>query len=732
MKKTRALQIWFALAMMLSACSSPQTSSEATSAPASEATSTPAERPVATATSIPAEPEPTATPALQAQAIDPSNIASLEPVKTQELPLRTLAIQDDYNEQDDEHWNTIQWTLDGKSLVVATTSGIEVLDGTSLETTQFFPGLKPVDLLTDGGLIALSGNQAFKLNLGTGERTDLGAYTNMLSEVASIDTKIMFDDMFGSDDTDSNMLSEVASASRDGKFLVYVTGENTVDLVNLSDNTTESITLERSLAITEIINLTFSPDSSQLLVTAIVRDDEWRRVVSYSVSDFSKPLYEFITNSAFVLSSDSAMLAYDRVNELDGRVRETDTGEEVGGFGVKLETDFSNLAATSFDFADSSTILGLYIGGTSTEAGGRLSKLSSFLIDTEFLTGKILNQYELESDALAYPMVIRVNPNSSKQYAIVHGDGTIRLYEHPSHTLLTTSKRYGTTGAPTLNPNGESLLLSYVDEVKVLSTNDLAVQTSFSPLRPDTADTTAFYPHAQFISEQAIAISIHRFDYENSDAIYAGYYFPSLRQTTFYNLETGAEIRTVSAQPCTTDFSATIAACLRIAALSGDQNVDVYDIQSDKIHVVLPQSTVTYYAVTTNGPSLTTCRTGGDQILLTNYENGEVTRLDFPCQDMKFLPDGALLLADGTLVDVEAGSANGSLALTQTFVELPYIYAPVDQGWILVGDSIYDLNTGQQIATLEASHIISAAMSSDQTTLYLITDNGLESWQVLQ
>src|SRR5215510_1221672 len=129
---------------------------------------------------------------------------------------------------------------------------------------------------------------------------------------------------------------------------------------------------------------------------------------------------------------------------------------------------------------------------------------------------------------------------------------------------------------------------------------------------------------------------------------------------------------------------------------------------------------------------MTTCRTGGDQILLTNYGNGAVTRLKFPCQDMKFLPDGTLLLADGTLVDVETGSAKGSLALTQAFEEIPYIYGPADQGWILVGDSIYDLNTGQHVATLETSHIISAALSSDQTTLYLITDNGLESWQVLQ
>jgi len=725
-QKNLISNIVFVLVMILTACASPANPTTTVDETA------PTELPAATATSAPTEvPTATATPLPQPQEISTSNIGSLQLAGSQELPFRTLVIQDDYNEQDDEHWNTIQWTLDGKYLVVATTGGIEVLDGTSLETTQFFPGLKPVDLLTDGGLIALSGNQVFKLNLDTGERTDLGTYPNMLSEAASIDTKIMFDDMFGSGDTDSNLLS-VAGASRDGKFLVYATGENTVDLVNLSDNTTESITLKRSIAITEIVNLTFSPDSSQLLASVFVRGDEWRWVVSYSVSDFTKPLYELITNAAFVFSPDGALLASNSVNELDGRVRETGTGEEAGGFGVKLKTDFSNLAATSFDFADSSTILGLYIGGTSTEARGRLSKLSSFLLDTEFATGKVLNQYELESDVMTYPIVLRVNPNGSKQYAIVHGDGTIRLYEYPTHTLLKTSKRYGTTGAPTLNPNGESLLLPYADEVQVLSTDDLAIQTSFSPLRADTADTTAFYPHAQFISEQAIAISMHRFDYENSDDIYAGYYFPALRQTTFYSLETGAEIRTVDAQPCKTDFSATIAACLRIAALSGDVNVDVYDIQSDKIYVVLQQNAVTYYDVTTNGPSMTTCRTGGDQILLTNLVSSEVTRLNFPCQDMKFLPDGTLLLADGSLVDVETGSAKGTLALLQAFDTLPYVYAPIDQGWILVGNTIYDLNSGQRITTVGASRIISAALSADQNTLYLITDNRLESWQVLQ
>jgi hypothetical protein len=90
------------------------------------------------------------------------------------------------------------------------------------------------------------------------------------------------------------------------------------------------------------------------------------------------------------------------------------------------------------------------------------------------------------------------------------------------------------------------------------------------------------------------------------------------------------------------------------------------------------------------------------------------------------------MLGSGDVISINTGEVVDTITLTPEDGALisSMVLNPTGE-FALIGKSIYDLNTGELLATLDGpARIFSAAFSLDGYTLIMITDRGVEHWGV--
>ena len=187
----------------------------------------------------------------------------------------------------DDNWGTAQWNPDGSLLVVQTSLGFDVLDGSTLDLVNSYTGYIPIDMLADGTIAVLSGNELEFLDLGSGDTT----------------SKWTFEDA-----------GVAMGVSPDGKKLAYATGEKTFDLVDLDTSEVRSMEIKRSIAPTGIVDFSFQPDGAIIFVThknlpldpPMIPPNATR---SFNVESGTQ-MYEVINNGPILHFKEGNMYAY--------------------------------------------------------------------------------------------------------------------------------------------------------------------------------------------------------------------------------------------------------------------------------------------------------------------------------------------------------------------------------------------------------------------------------------
>jgi hypothetical protein len=150
-----------------------------------------------------------------------------------------------------------------------------------------------------------------------------------------------------------------------------------------------------------------------------------------------------------------------------------------------------------------------------------------------------------------------------------------------------------------------------------------------------------------------------------------------------------------------------------------------------------------------------TCEAGGNTISV-KAGAAPALRLNYPCQPFVYASTGAaLFLQDGTVVDIASGEAPLQLTVDDSgkafeagFIDSNVQFEPHLQleayigqtpkffegdGFLVINNRVFDSNTGALLVELSGNNAVYGITVADEGySLMLLTNRGLERWQVVQ
>ncbi len=679
-------------AFVLSACA-PAASSAIPTEPAT-GSSAPAAEPTETAApEATAAPEPTPTPALEPQPITADNAAGLALASVTDLGREFLA-------DPNANWNAAKWTPDGAYVVVETDRGFDTLDGATLELVYSADGYLPVDMLADGRVAALMGEELVFINPATGEAESKGTVSN----------------------------PSVLAVSADGNLLAYATAPDRVNLVTLASGTVIEITIVRTFAQTRMLDLVFRPDGQILFIAG-----EDARPVSFTTlinTADGSALYEMPGSGRVIPAPNDTWYMYlnDGVSTGTGELArpkndspepflQTRFSKEVGAYQDGKGT-IAQLRDYSF-IGSSSEWAGLYLG--SYDDWNITYSSPAFLIlfwnDTGANTGTLS---ELSNAGL--PLSLEFNPAGSA-FVTTDWEGGIYLWSRAGDALA-VNEDYASGGNPALSPSGDLLAVPHSTSVSVLNSADLSEVASY--LYPESLLPGAinFSGHVLFADAGTLVVT--------ADSIANLRWDVGSRKSVILDISSGEALRTLAhLHNCRISGAGTALLCENF----DNQATQVVRLSDGALLTSFkPADDLRHLRLSHGGNLLSSCREGAASITVQDLGSGGSRPFNFPCQDVLFLPgDTSLLLADGSLVDVETREIIGSFAVPAPLAEFPAAFFSPNGDFVLIGNQVYDLASGELLAALDGYETLyGAALAEDGLTLLLLTERGLERWSVNQ
>ena len=727
--KNSLLVLIFLLTLSLIACTTPTPEptvvAEVEEKAESEAVPTEVVPPTATPTEIPTftptpteTPEPTVTSTPAPLPISSENVRRLEMVSFSDLDLKYVGDPNSgetaYFKNQAGDWITISvsmgrpinilWNADGRALLVETNRGIDVLDGDTLEFLTDYPNYQLVNSLDRGEIAALQGKDIVFLNIDTNEANP--RYTLSDDQVA-------------------------VKVSPNGKYLTYATGSRTFDLVNLESGEIRNLTIERPVAPAEITDFIFSPNSDMFFAVHTLdiektnpMDFQKKGHHLYAIES-GEQFYELVltTGIKFADNGDYAYFIWGVGAPVQIARPATDYSSEVNvGQGVGFlysesgKCNSGNLLVNQYSFIGGSSQLGLLYDDIQYERDEACSTIvntiyNKKMIVRDYVAGEdisMFNEFEQPS-----PLLFDFSPVGDVLYTF-SWDGVIKLWNAKTFEILSTSTQYALDSFADLSPSGTKLAIPFADRIEIWEVSTLDLLEMIYPANP------------QFLIESI--------EFLTDEVVYVQ---GNANRAFNYDLVAGAEVASFSAPERERfgDCRFSENGATQICWVEGERTIGsrtIYNSLTGGIYASFPFETIQYQALSTDGKLVAHCRAQAAFFNLGPVD-GQPTPYSYPCQDMLFLPgDTQILLADGTVVGVESKEVEGTFTFSTPYNKFADVFFSPNDDFMMIGIDIYDIATGDFLGQLDSeAEIHGIELSEDGMSLIILTEFGLEYWQVL-
>jgi WD40 repeat protein len=684
MKTNKNIVMLLLLALFMAACDGATTATEEKQE--SEAKPTP------TAT---IEPTPSPTPAPVVLSVD--NLGQIALQAVEELEYEVLAAPE-------SKWKNAQFSPDGAYVIVDTARGIDVLGSTRLDLIREIRGITPLQFV--------DGNRLF----GT-TKSDLVFVNYTTGEVQTLDR--------------ADVMTETgwppAAVSPVGDTLVISTGVNTYDVFSLDSRETISFELKRKFPVLETRDILFSPNGDYLIV--IVFDNLKRHVAVILNPDTLEEIYEkeFIPGD-FLFSTSGEEFAVQTTRGIE--IINLSDGETIRLLGASLMEYGS---AAHWDFMGNTTNVTIYYQGLS-ELSNRVYTQRADLITYDYIDqGRAVEFFPAMRPGATSQFVY--SEDGSQFLTVDLFDGSVNVHD-PETAGSTASRDYMYGGHPVVSPDGQIIAVPSTTGIYLLDASTLQVlddidwknderRYSHKPTQDKsygTSNLPVSYASLQFIDNEHILVEIHQ------PIVYGEDYIAS----EIWNLDTKEKVRTfVDQGNCQLSDDHLAMTCTR--SLAGEFiGLQVYEVFEGTLLQVLNAEVDGELGFTYGNQYLVKCFTGANSYSLTPLYKAGLRYLQANCQPFASLAEDTLILGSGDVVSMDTGEVVDTMALTPEDGALISSLVLNSTGdFALIGKSIYDLDTGERLATLDGpDKIFSAAFSLDGYTLIIITDRGVEYWGV--
>jgi WD40 repeat protein len=605
------------------------------------------------------------------------------------------------------------WNADGSALLVETNRGIDVLDGTNLELLKAFDGYALVNTLSNGLMAVLQGSELFFLDLETGEAVSQWVLENA---------------------------TEAFGVSPDGQFLAVATDNRTFDLINLATQDVRSIVIERKFAPLKIIDFVFNADSSLLFVSHSLKIDgtlptlqEARGSHLFSVETgeqfyeiLTKIGIEFVTNEEYAYwdgSINAGRVYLARPSEdLSAEVEVARAGGKILAFDSDTCEGFTYIVS-SFSFQGASNVAGLLYDTMRYGYDDACKNKEYNVLGKTLLLRDLPAEEDIGSISTLekpYPLVVDFSPDGDFFYTIAP-DGIVRLWDAVSLEVVHTSSEYLHAGSISMNADGTKLVVPSWDHFEIWDATSFEVLASV-PYPDPSASSDSVTGSVHFLTDDLISVAVKyqagasaAFTYDLKEESYIASFYAA----------TDEDLRN-----CSYSANGASQVCWSGGNTTSLGMYTIYNTLDGVLHSSYRYEMIQYYALSNDGTQLAQCRADASSINIGPVDQ-QLRAYQYPCQDMVFLPgDTQLLLADGTVVDLETKDVAGTFAFTEPYLEFPEVFPSPNGDFIFIGTQIYDLQTGEMLGTLGTEHqILDVGFSQDGMDVVVLTEYGLAYFQ---
>ncbi len=695
----------------------------ATTIPTDVPTFTPTLEPTATNTPEPSPtPEPTATATPLPKPISADNADRLVLVTSFDLDRKFLA-------HHRSNWGVGRWNPDGSLIALETDLGIDIVDGTTLDFVAEFPDFIPVDFLADGKLAARKGVELHLLDLVNNSSESVYSFAAVPAVIA---------------------------VSQDGNTVVYVIGPRNYAKVDLVSGEREEFEILRRLNYIELVDLTFSPDGVWLYVTgklALVRQGLTTQVLETSLLEAVTGSENFTFRPAappnfnfhdphllYYLATDANIIRFMRATNdgLSEFIQTTVAGrwsvwEYAADGKCQIGSNANALAYAAVP--DASKVGVIYFVPYHTCPDDRWTISSQLIL---YDTSDPVNNETVWENTGQFTRNFAFSPLDDTFFTI-SSDQVVRLWSAINGEQL-VERAYTLESEPKLDPANKHLYSPAVEQINIL---DLTTQTVSGQLaNPENENGFAYIRKVgigQFVDSQMLL----ELGFTSVGGATSGEWQKS--DTISVDRATATEIRRFpEAQDCYLTPNGSRMLCKAVTGRAAEFNpptgpfsrgeyFHIYETETGELLQSISLENAAHTALSPDGELYYTCRAETKTFNLAPVAGeGAVSQYLFPCQAAIFLPDGkTILLAEGTLVDLETKEARGNLAFAESLADFGFFLVHPQGDMILINNVIYDLNSGALlIELLTDGEVIDAFFSTDGLTLTTLTQHTVAEWQV--
>jgi WD40 repeat protein len=684
MKTNKILAILFLLTFLMTACNG--------ATPITEGKQESDTKPTPTAT---LEPTPSPTPAPVALSVDTLSQIALQAVE--DLEFNILGDLD-------SKWKNAQFSPDGAHVIVDTARGIDVLGSTKLDLVHEIQEITPLHFVDGGRLFGTT-------------QTDLALVNYATGEVQALDRPDLL--------TESGWPPMAISPT--GDALVISTGVNTFDIFSLESRETTSFELKRKFPLLETRDILFSPNGEYLI--AIVFDNLKRHVAVMINPDTLEEVYEkeFLQGD-FLFSTSGEEFAVETTKGIE--VVNLSDGELIRLLASSLR-DYGS--AAHWDFMGNITNATIYYQGFS-ELSNRVYTQRVDIITYDYVDqGRAVKFFPSTRPGAISQFVYA--EDGSQFLTVKLDNGSVNVHD-PETAGTTATRKYMYGGQAMVSPDGQIIAVPSTTGIYLLDASTLQMvdeidwhdderRYSHKPTQDKSFGTNNLpvsYASLQFIDNEHILVEIHQPIVYNRDYI----------ASEIWNLDTKEKEHVFIDQGnCQLSDDRLAMVCTR--SLSGEFiGLQAYEVFEGTLLQVLSSEVDGELGFTYGHQYLVKCFTGSNTYSLTPLYKAGLSYLQADCQPFVSLTEDTLMLGSGDVISINTGEVVDTITLTPEDGALisSMVLNPTGE-FALIGKSIYDLNTGELLATLDGpARIFSAAFSLDGYTLIMITDRGVEHWGV--
>ncbi len=649
-----------------------------------EPTSTPTDPPEPTVTP---EPTATATPEPQPQKITGDNAAQLTYQEMVEIP-RKPNLQ----------WPYVLFSPDSQKMVVQTEAGIEILKADTMEFEASYSSLNVHGFLADGRLYGKQIGRLVFVDLASGE-------------VESIELEANF--------------SGVYVVSPQANKLAYVENDNAIQVIDLVSGAVNSIGIKTADRLNKLI---FSGDGSVLLAWW-----QWEyphaHYIAYDATAGTW-LYEQPTNRVGPkLLAGGEHFAY-----------------EPQGNSLSIRTFADNKEITSAPMSISAGG-SLFFGYTYADNGAALAGrywsregMAILSVDVEAAVGEAVIFFP---DIGPEPELVFA-PDAAA-FLVIWPDDRLELRQRATGDVLAETDRYAMGSKLALSPDGTQVAWSTFHSVNVFDwqTGQFTFQVESEALPTNVG-------RVSFVGESTLAV-------EMVDSFYNEEGWPTrLLQVDLWNLDSG-DINTSFnyLNACDSQDEGQYLRCA-LYKDTGELAATRLFLLSNPNIIPISDNTETIFMVgSPTANSVAYCEASSNSIAV-KAELAPLSRLAYPCQSFFYDPAGEYLyLQDGAVVRIASGEKVLQLAVDDTgkAFESEFIgpFLPIimhlqledhngqppqylfGDGFIVINNRVFEASSGALLVELTGSISVQGiTFSENGKSLLLLTNRGLERWQVVQ